>query len=47
MFMIHMKLWWSGYKIRKGLRCEFVHVDSSLLRFQEKFAPIGNLFKVL
>ena len=60
MFMIHMKLWRSGYKIHKSLRFEFVYVDSLVnrninisksfptkLRFQEKFATIGNLFKVL
>ena len=56
MFMIHMKLWRSGYKICKSLRFEFVYVDSLVnisksfptkLRFQEKFAPIRNLFKVL
>ena len=60
MFMIHMKLWRSGYKICKSLRFEFVYVDSLVnrninisksfptkLRFQEKFAPIRNLFKEL
>ena len=60
MFIIHIKVWRSGYKIRKSLRLEFVYVDflvnrnigisksfPTKLRFQEKFAPIRNLFKVL
>ena len=48
MFMIHMKSWRSGYKIRKNLRFEFVYKSfPTKLRFQEKFAPIRNIFKVL
>ena len=38
MFMIHMKSWRSGYKIRKNLRFEFVYVDSLVTKLNRNIS---------
>ena len=43
MFIIHMKVWRSGYKIRKILRFGFVYVDSLVTNLLVQNYLIGFL----